>query len=487
MKAPFRRRLLALLAATGAVVGSPSPANADNPVLRHQEDLHGNVAVFGQHPRRSTAARASRPPAGATPSCAGQVNVADTAPDLYWRDNTANATITPTQARTSATLILPAGATVTYARLYWARSRTAPPPTRGAVLDWLGGPQQTITADKTWVVPYGSRPTRPGTITSPPATRPSFVSTWGAGDFRVSDVEALPALRCASTSIAPSRPGRWWSSTRTPATSSATSRSSTASRPSIRGPGRRRAPRSPSRASSSRQGFSAQMTAFTYEGDSHLHRRSLHPQRRSAHRRAEPGRQLLQLLAQQPRGRRSPARSTCPSSAARPGSMAGYDLDTVDVTSHLTPGDTSCEVGADSAKDIFFLGGFVTSVANRSPPTSRASAKDVVDLNGGAVVPGDVLRIHHHRDQQRQRRREEHGAHRRDRGGLKFVPGSIEIVAGRRRRQQDRRRRRRSGRLRRRHADGDRARRRRRQRAPPAARWMSARRSRSASRSRSRR
>jgi uncharacterized repeat protein (TIGR01451 family) len=120
--------------------------------------------------------------------------------------------------------------------------------------------------------------------------------------------------------------------------------------------------------------------------------------------------------------------SDVPKFTGAPGEMAGYDLDTIDVTAQLAAGDTTCDVGADSSYDIFLLGGFVTSVTNLAPyfqPT-----KVVEDLNGLPTVEGDVL---------------EYTIAATNTGnddaidvvltdviesGLKFVPGSISIEKG---------------------------------------------------------
>ena len=65
-----------------------------------------------------------KPVVGTVGDC-GTIGLNDSAPDVFWRaedDGTASATaagITPLTSRTSATLKLPAGAQVTYARLFW--------------------------------------------------------------------------------------------------------------------------------------------------------------------------------------------------------------------------------------------------------------------------------------------------------------------------------------------------------------------------------
>ena len=79
-----------------------------------------------------------------------------------------------------------------------------------------------------------------------------------------------------------------------------------------------------------------------------------------------------------------------PALSGGPDAMGGYDLDVVDVTASVAAGDTSAIVGADSTFDIFFLGGFVTSITNKSPDFG-AMTKTAVDLNGGALLPGDIV------------------------------------------------------------------------------------------------
>ena len=66
---------------------------------------HGDVVVFGSTLGFDCGAGLPAP-AGSTASCGGQINIADGAPDLWWRDDIADASITATQARTSATLTL---------------------------------------------------------------------------------------------------------------------------------------------------------------------------------------------------------------------------------------------------------------------------------------------------------------------------------------------------------------------------------------------
>ncbi|MBK8258295.1 MAG: DUF11 domain-containing protein [Polyangiaceae bacterium] len=387
---PLALRSLTRRTALGFAVGSSlllgsGAASAVDPVLRHQEDTRGDVVVFGSTLAYDCGSGVAAPMA-AVASCANQLLVDDTAPDIYFRDNTANASILPIEARTSATLSLPAGASVTYARLYWAALKQGETPDTDATLDWLGGPQQTISADQTWVIPYGF-PSHPDWYyyqATGEAT--DFVATWGAGDFRVSDVESLVlanievdrafsawtlvvfyeapgeelrnlALFDGFTPIDPGLPGL---------------ESAQVTLDGFVVP----------------QGFTAKMAAFTYEGDAAYNGDHFTFNGGQQSDMSNPFDNFFNS-SRSYLGQPFSGNFDVPKFTGAPGTMAGYDLDTVDVTEFLNPGDTSATVGADSALDIFFLGGFVTSVQNLAPYFTVT--KDVTDLNGGAVLPGKEL------------------------------------------------------------------------------------------------
>ncbi len=409
--------------ATGLVASS---AAAAPPTLRHQADAQGDVVVLGATLAVDCSPGVPAPPPGTTVSCANQSSTDDTAPDLYWRDNLANSSITATQARTSATLELPPGANVTYARLYWSALKEGNSADANSTLDFKGGPSVTVTADKTWVMSYGfaSHPDwyyyqSTGDVTS-------YVQNWGAGDFRVTDVEALPlsnlnvdrafsawtlvvfydnqgdelrnlALFDGFTSIDPGFPGQekaevMLSGFLVP------------------------------------QGYSAKMTAFTYEGDSvytgdnfTFNGTKLQDPLNPLENFFNSSRSYL--------GSAVSGSQDVPKLSGLPGTMAGFDLDTTNVTLLVKAGDTSAKVGASSSLDIFILGGFVTSITNKAPdfPNFTKVAKD---MNGATLLPGDEV---------------EYTLTAKNTGndpavgsvltdvldpGLDYVPGSIEILSG---------------------------------------------------------
>lgn len=376
------------LVASAGLVALSGDASAADPILRHQEDVRGDVAVFGNTLAYDCGAGVT-PPSGSFASCATETNTADTAPDLYWRDGIADSSVAPTQARTSATLVLPAGAKVTYARLYWGAltNGAAQDPDLDATLDWLGGPQQTIVADASWVVPYGlaAHPDWYYYQASGDATQ--FVSQWGAGDFRVSDVTAL---QLAGQAFDIDRAFSAWTlvvfyeSSEDDLRNLALFDGLTSIDPG-QGLGS---------ASVNLQGFlvppgfQAKMAAFTYEGDAIYNGDHFTMNGAQVTNATNPADNFFNS-SRTFLGAGVSGAFDVPAFTGAPGEMAGYDLDTIDVTAELAPGDTSCDVGADSSYDIFLLGGFVTSVTNLSPyfqPT-----KVVEDLNGLPTVAGDIL------------------------------------------------------------------------------------------------
>jgi len=314
--------------------------------------------------------------------------VEDTAPDLYWRDGIANASITAEQARTSATLELPPGAKVKYARLYWAALKQGDQADTSVVLDRLYGPQVVVTADATSVIPF-NLPAHPdwyyyqatGDVSA-------FVATLGAGDYRVTGIEAVPL---ANLDYEIHRNFSAWTlvvfyelpgeDLRNLALFDAFEWVD---------PGLGQPEVSvllsgflvPS-------GFDAHMTVFAYEGDQCYTGDTFIVNGTPVGNALNPADNFFNgtrtFLCTAVSGSKD-----VPKLSGEPGTMAGYDLDTVDVTSLLKVGDTKATVGARSSKDIFMLGGFVTSIRSLSPDFA-GSTKSAADLNGGGVKQGDII------------------------------------------------------------------------------------------------
>lgn len=416
----------------GAVVGLCGtvafPAAAD-PVLRHTTDIRGDAQVIGSTLAYDCASTAPLPP-GANVSCSNQWNTSDTAGDLYWRDNIADQTVAPSQARTSATLDLPAGSTIKYARLYWAALRPSSSPDSEVVIDRKYGSAEAITADHCHDVipfPFASHPEWYYYQCSGDAT--GFVTKAGPGDFRVTGVDAIDL---AGTLVHVSF-SNWTLVVFYEDPNDDMRNLALFDGFQIVDP--EHDPPSVSAELSGflvPDGFQAKMTAFVYEGD------IPEPNTPSADHFTINGIAMgngtnpVDDFFNSSRSFLGTAYSgdlDVPKLSGEAGTMAGYDLDTVDITSAMSAGDTSATIGVDSAYDKLLLGGFVTSIMNKAP-NFHQMAKDVQDVNGGAVLPGDVL---------------EYTITAQNTGndaavdavitddldpGIDFVPGSIEIVSG---------------------------------------------------------
>lgn len=419
-------RPLTSLALVAGTLALSAPAGAADPVLRHQEDLHGDVVSLGSSLGFDCGSGIAAP-AGATASCAGQLNVDDTAPDLYWRDNIADASIKPLDARTSATLTLPAAAKVTYARLYWAALNNQPDADLTATLDRANGSTTTVQADASWVIPFGlaSHPDWYYYQSSGDAT--AFVQKLGAGAFRVSDVAAIDLA-----GITVDRAFSAWtlvvfySHKGDELRNLALFDGFNAIDPGLGTPDAQvtlngfLVP----------PGFSARMCAFGYEGDAVLDKpqadhftvngKDISDAENPADNFFNSSRSFL--------GAPVSGADDVPKLSGVPGSMAGYDNDFVDVTKLVTAGDTAAVVGADSAYDIFFLGGFVTSITNLAP--NFEVTKTVKDENGGAVQHGDVLEYSITATNDGNDPSIHTVLTDKLDAGLDYVPGSIEVVKG---------------------------------------------------------
>lgn len=375
---------LAFLAAIGLV---SSAASGAPPKLRHQADAQGDVTVFGSTLAVDCSSAVPAPPTGTTVSCAGQLLIDDTAPDLYWRDNVANATITSEQARTSATLVMPTGAKVKYARLYWSALKVGEAPDKNVTIDFKGGPTQVVNADESWSISYGFATHPDWYYYQSTADVTDYVAKWGAGDFRVTDVTGLAlaglevdrAFSAWNIVVFYEKPGDELRNL-------ALFDGFTSIDPGL--PGQEKAEVTLS-GFLVPPGFNAKMTAFTYEGDTvytgdHF---TFNGQKLSD---AENPIDNFFNASRSYLGSPVSGASDVPKLSGKPGTMAGFDLDTANVTALVKAGDTSAKVGAASDLDIFILGGFVTSLTNKAPDYPDFEKK-ATDVNGGALLTGDVV------------------------------------------------------------------------------------------------
>jgi uncharacterized repeat protein (TIGR01451 family) len=376
--------LVALVA--GAWAG---PADAA-PALRVQVDQHGDFLLIGNTLGIECDVGTPAPVVGtiAAGSCnQAAANITDTAPDLYWRSDApgsgmaiADINTTAAQARSTAVLTVPVGATVTHAFLYWAAKNDTNIADTQVTLDrpGAGGFSQTINAVQSFVPNFNNTYQSVADITA-------LVQANGSGAYRVSDIDVGPAVNINDTVIF----GGWamvvfYQRATDPLRNLAIfdgldpvamGMNQTATLSGFLVP---------------TLGFTGKLGVIAYEGDNLI-----------------PGDQLFfnggaaLFDAQNPadnffNGTRSllgapvSVAGDLPQLTGTPQSMGGMDLDVIDVTAKLSGGQTSAQVDATSTGDVYYLGCWITSVSTFRPDFTT-STKTVTDVNGGTTIPGDVL------------------------------------------------------------------------------------------------
>ncbi len=358
------------------------------PALRKQVDQHGDIALIGNAGGYECAADAMNPaPVVGTRTCP-LTNIDDSSPDIFWRsqdpDNAsalANNTITQAMSRTTAQLNLPAGAVITYARIYWAGYlANAATVDKSLLLERPGGTlNQTVMADASFTVPRGADYWYQST-----ADVTSLVSGLGSGLFRVSDIDSID-LRGLNNND----PINAWAMVVF---------YQLASDP----------PRdlalfdgldlvqngAPANAALTgflvpNAGFDAKLGVIAYEGENQLTGDSLLFNGAMLSDAVNPATNFFNS-SRSFLGAPVSVAGDLPQLTGGPASMSGFDLDVVDVKAQLKANDKSATIQATSTGDTYLLGAFVTSISTFKPDFSTSN-KTFTDLNGGGILPGDEL------------------------------------------------------------------------------------------------
>ncbi len=194
MKTRLASSLLAF-SATGLLTVA---ASAD-PALRVQVSQKGDFVLLGNTMGYECNTNPAVPaPIVGTANCTGSSQQGDSAPDIFWRsgdDNSAAANdgISVAQARSTAVLQLPSGASVTHAFLYWA-----------AYTDDNDAPDPSVTLDRPGAGSFTATVTTTGTDDQPPiidrganawyqsvADITTLVQNNGPGAYRVSGIDSI--------------------------------------------------------------------------------------------------------------------------------------------------------------------------------------------------------------------------------------------------------------------------------------------------------
>jgi clumping factor A len=395
---PATRALLPALTLS-ALLFAPSVRAQTKP--RIQVSQNGDFLLVGNTLAQNCNVDAATIKVGSVDLATGCGKGTDTGADLFWKSDfpadgqaTADLTLAPGDAAATTTLLVPAGATVTHAYLFWSamgpNDDTKTPEVDESLPDGVvtlsrpgaGGFSETITAlqsDRKLIVRNDKRYFQCG------ADVGELVRQHGSGAYRLSDVTALDFRNRASEDTAYA--GFWlvvfYELPSDPPRNLALfddfevieqNGKATVQLEGFKVP---------------QSGFKGKLGVVGFEGD------------QATDSVAFNGTKLTDGLfgsglnnffnaSRTIGGTAVSVVGDLPQLSGERGSLSGVDIDVVDVSAQLKAGDTKATVTAAAGGDVVFLSGFVTSISNLKPEFAGAT-KTVTDENGGGVVPGDTL------------------------------------------------------------------------------------------------
>ncbi|HEY4106962.1 MAG TPA: isopeptide-forming domain-containing fimbrial protein, partial [Polyangiaceae bacterium] len=380
--------LLGLASSSALLTASAAAA----PTLRKQIDQHGDIVLIGNAGGFECSAAANTPdPVVGTATCPNN-NIADSSPDVFWRSQDsatilalADNTITQANSRTSAMLVLPAGATVTYARIYWAGylANATPVDSTLRIERPTGTLNQVVNADQSFTV-QAPAPDNGFFWYQSTADVTALVGPAGAGLYRVSDIGSVNLPNTNSNN-----PIDAWAMVvfyqlaTDPPRDLALFDGLDLVRDGV-----------PASAALSgfvvpNAGFDAKLGVIAYEGENQLTGDSLLFNGATLSDAVNPATNFFNSSRSR-LGVPVSIAGDLPQLTGGAASMSGFDLDIVDVKAELKANDKSATIQATSTGDTYLLGAFVTSISTFKPDFT-SSNKTFTDLNGGGILPGDEL------------------------------------------------------------------------------------------------
>ncbi len=354
-------------------------------VARASVDQRGDAVLIGNVLAHNCAGSVPDPIVGAVGECGDDVG--DSGADVFWGldpegDETALASVDVEQASSVALLALPPRAVVTRARLYWS-AQAGDADAGVATLSRDGVFSAGVSADRTARLLADDDEFYQST-----ADVTALVRARGAGAYRVSGVDIAELIdRDSEVSYA-----AWWMVVFYELSTDPLRNltlfdgfelvsDGDAVNVSLSGfavPAR---------------GFDAKLAVVAFEGDAAVDGDSL---------RFGPTLPLTgadELLDSDNffdgsrlalDGDASSVPGDLPQLSGEPGSASGLDLDLVEVTDRVRPGQTTAQIQVRTDDDFFLLAGFVTSISTFRPDLT-SSVKTVRDVNGAPLRPGDEL------------------------------------------------------------------------------------------------
>lgn len=383
------RRTLAFTCVAALGSGAFASAAQAAPTLRLQVDQHGDFLQIGNTLGIDCVAGTPAPVVGtiANGACTTQTNnnINDSSPDLYWRSEApaagqalASQATTAAQARSTSMLTIPVGATVTHAFLYWGAESPSGAADTTVTLDRPGGFTQDVNAVQSFVPGVNNSFQSVADVTS-------IVQAQGSGAYRVSGVDLTPFANVNNNNAF----GGWsmivfyqraTDPLRNLAIFDGLDVVSNGNNQNVVLNG----------FLVPNAGFTGKLGIIAYEGDSTLTGDQLFFNGGAALSDAQNPINNFFNGTRSNLGLPVSVVGDLPQLTGTAGSMSGIDLDVVDVTAKLSPGQTSASVQATSTGDVYYLGAFVTSISTFKPDFTT-SGKTATDENGGSLLPGDKI------------------------------------------------------------------------------------------------
>ena len=411
--------LLALV--TGSLLAFEAQAD---PSLRYQTDLNGDFALIGNSLGYDCAYSTPDPVVGNVGNCGN--STWDSGIDVFWRSGqpagsaSANNGISVSQARSDAVLAIPQDATVAHARLYWSAQLDESGSDDTVTFSRPGTESTAVTADDTITTK------RPGYDTwwyQGTADVTAFVAQYQSGVYRVSGVDSVSLTNfndnttyaAWSLVVVYERQG---DPPRNIAIFDGLDHVDENAPASVTISGFQ-VPDA---------GFDAKLGVLTYEGDNVYDGDSMTFEGTTLSN-AVNGADNFSNGSRSWLGSPVTVVGDLPQLSGAPGSMSGFDLDVVDVSGLLSPGQTSATIEATSSVDVYLLGAFITSISTLQP-SFETSQKTVEDVNGDTVMMGDILEFTI--DVVNTGNDDAVGVVLTDTlvDGITFIPGSIRIESG---------------------------------------------------------
>jgi uncharacterized repeat protein (TIGR01451 family)/MYXO-CTERM domain-containing protein len=376
---PMRSRLAPVALVATLLAASPAAAA---PVLRVQVDQKGDFVLlgntFGFDCVTAPFAPSPSPVVGTVVDCGDPTLVNDSSPDVFWRSDSPAAGQAQA-ATTTAVLSIPSGATITHAYLYWGATLPTAGVDGSITLDRPGASGFSTTVNA--IQSYQSANNAYQSV----ADVTAIVQANGPGAYRVSGVDAADFVNTANDNIF----AGWWMAVFYQRASDPLKNLALFDGLDVVASGQ------PQNVALNgflvpASGFTGKLGVVTFEGDNLIPGDQLFFNGGAALSDAQNPANNFFNATRSNLGSAVSNVGDLPQLTGGPQSMAGMDIDVVDVTSKLTPLQTGAPIQATSTGDVYFLAGFVTSISTFKPDFTT-STKTATDVNGGSLIPGDVL------------------------------------------------------------------------------------------------